>query len=372
MHGERQGFTGGELGFEGAVRAEAEASLDALVEHAPIGIAFLDRELRFVRVNARLAELDGVPALEHVGRRPRELLPGFPADELEAEWGEVLRTGAPLVDVELTGETPAAPGRRRTWLVSWYPVRAGAEVVGIGGLVREVTHERDAEEFQRHVLGIVGHDLRNPLSAIATAAQLLRRARDEGAAPGGRLADRIVHNAERMARIVSVLVDFARLRAGQPMPVRPQRCDLGEICRAVGEECEAAHPERTVQIEVLGDTRGEWDGDRIAQVVANLLANAVDHGAPGRPVHLSCREEGAGVTVAVTNEGRPIPEELLPLLFEPFRRGERERPGRKDSLGLGLFIARAITAAHGGRIDVASPSPGGPTVFAVRLPRRRG
>lgn len=356
---------------ERAARADAEESrglLDAIVENAPIGIGFLDRDLRFVRVNPLLADMNGLPAAEHVGRSPRELFPALPMDEVEAGFRDVLRTGRPLLDVEVSGEVPAAPGRRRTVLGSWYPVRAGRATVGIGVLLREVTREREAEEFQRHVLGIVGHDLRNPLSAISTSAQLLRRAAGEGSTPTGRLAARILGNAERMARIIAVLADYARIRAGQPIPVRRLPCDVGEICRAVAEECEAAHPGRKVEVEVVGDVLGSWDADRIGQVVANLVGNALDYSAPGTPVEVACRGDGGGVGVTVSNQGAPIAEDVLPVLFEPFRRGERERPGGRDSLGLGLFIARAITSAHQGTIDVRSP-PGGPTTFAVRLPR---
>jgi signal transduction histidine kinase len=356
---------------ERAARADAEESrglLDAILENAPIGVGFVDRELRYVRVNPQLAAMDGLAAAEHVGRRPGEILPGLPTGDIEAGWRDVLRTGRPLLDVEVSGETPAAPGRRRTWLESWYPVQAGSTTIGLGTLVREVTREGEAEEFQRHVLGIVGHDLRNPLSAISTSAQLLRRAAGEGATATGRLADRILGNAERMTRIIAVLADFARIRAGQPMPVRRRACDLGDICRAVVEESEASYPGRVVEVSVAGEAAGAWDADRIAQVVANLLGNALDYSPPESAVRIGCRGEADWVAVSVENQGAPIPPEVLPKIFEPFRRAERDRPGGKDSLGLGLFIARAITSAHGGRIDVVSP-PGGPTTFTIRLPR---
>jgi PAS domain S-box-containing protein len=355
--------------LERAARADAEqarALLNALFENAPVGIGFLDRDLRFVRVNPALAEMHGVPADAHLGRRTGEILPGIATEEIEAAFRDVLRTGAPLLDVEVAGETPAAPGRRRIWLESWYPVRAGGRVAGIGALVREVTREREAQEFQRNVLGIVGHDLRNPLSAISTSAQLLRRAAGEDT-PTGRLSDRILGNAERMTRIISVLADYARLRGGQGIPVRRFPCDLADLCRAVADEAEAARPGRTVNVVAEGDTRGAWDADRVAQVLANLIGNAVDYSAPGSAVEVLCRGEDDLVTVRVVNQGAAIPAEILPNIFEPFRRGERQREGGKDGLGLGLFIARAITVAHGGRIEVESA--GGTTVFEVRFPR---
>jgi PAS domain S-box-containing protein len=356
--------------LERAARADAEESkalVDGLFENAPVGIAFLDPALRYVRVNPVLAEMNGVPAAAHVGRTQREIVPDIPFEEIEAAYRDVLRTGAPLIDVEIAGVTPAAPGRRRIWLASWYPVRTGQAVIGIGALVREVTGERQAQEFQRNVLGIVGHDLRNPLSAISTSAQLLRRAAGEGATATGRLADRILTNAERMSRIISVLADYAQLRGGRGIPVRRAPCDAAEICRVVADEAEGARPGRTVNVVSVGDTRGEWDADRVGQVVANLVGNALDYSTPGSPVEVLCRGENGDVAVLVANHGPPISAEVLPNVFEPFRRGEREREGGKDGLGLGLFIARAITVAHGGRIDIESA--GGTTIFTVRLPR---
>ncbi len=350
-----------------AAEARSRALLDAVVENAPIGIGFLDRDLRFRRLNQLLADLDGLAVEEHLGKAPREILPGLPMDEMEEAWREILRTGRPLLDVEVAGETPAAPGKRRTWLESWYPVRSGDETLGIGALVREVTAEREAEEFQRNVLGIVGHDLRTPLSALANAAHLLSRA-DDLPPERLRLAARIVANAARMERIISVLVDYARARARQGLPLHRRPCDLSSLAEMVADECEAAHPGREIRRTGTGDPTGEWDPDRIAQVLANIVSNAVDYSPPGTAVDVAWRNDGETVVLEIANDGPPIPPEVLPRLFEPFRRAERQRAGGKDGLGLGLFIASAIVAAHGGSIEARS-APGERTTFTVRLPR---
>jgi len=351
-----------------AAEARSRALLDAVVDNAPVGVAFLDRDLRFRRLNQLLADLNGLPVEEHLGKTHREILPGLPLDELERAWREILRTGMPLLDMEVVGETPAAPGKRRSWLESWYPVRSGDETLGIGALVREVTAEREAEEFQRNVLGIVGHDLRTPLSALSNAAHLLVRAED---LPPERLrlAARIVANAARMDRIISVLLDYARVRGGQGLPLHCRPCDLSSLVEIVADECEAAHPGREIRRSGTGDPTGSWDPDRIAQVLANLVSNAVDYSPPGTLVDASWRDEGEAVVVAISNDGPPIPPEVVPRLFEPFRRAARQRAGGKDGLGLGLFIASAIVAAHGGTIETRS-APGERTTFAVRLPRQ--
>lgn len=346
----------------------ARATLDAIFDNAPIGVGLIDRELRFARVNHTLAEMNGVPAAAHVGRTPRELMPDLPHDEIEAAFREVLSTGQPKLDVELSGETPAAPGRLRHWIESWYPVRVEDETFGLGVLVREVTAEREAAEFQRNVLGIVGHDLRNPLSAITTSAKLLLRQAGDPAVVG-RLGERIAGNAERMQRIIAVLVDYARVRSGTGIPLRRQPSDLGALCRSVAEECEASHPGRQVRATGTPEIHGEWDPDRLCQIIANLLSNALDYSPRDSTVDVTWRADGERAVVQVANDGAPIPPALLPTLFDPFRRGERDRVGGKDGLGLGLFIARAIATAHGGALEVRS-APGERTVFTLTMPLR--
>jgi PAS domain S-box-containing protein len=346
-------------------REEAERArslLDAIVENAPIGIGFFDRDLRYQRVNPRLAEMNGIPPNAHLGRRPRDVLPALPYELLEATSRRVVETGEPVVDLEVEGETPGAPGRR-VWLESWYPVRSDGDIVGIGALVRDVTKERDAEEFQRHVLGVVGHDLRNPLSAIVVATRLLARAGLPGGPAG--LVARIASSASRIEEIVRTLLDYARVRAGARVPLSRRRADLAQIASAVAEECRLAHPGSRIECAGEGDCTGEWDPDRVAQLVTNLVSNALQHGPEGTAVLVRWRCTDRDVVLEVANGGPPIAAEVLPLLFQPFRRGDSARHG---GLGLGLFIAHAIAAAHRGRIDVRSSEREG-TVFSVRLPR---
>jgi signal transduction histidine kinase len=229
--------------------------------------------------------------------------------------------------------------------------------------VREVTREREAQAFERHVVGVVGHDLRNPLSAIVTATKLLRRA-DPPSDPA-RLLGRISASAARVEEIIRALLDFANVRGGRGVPLRRRPHDLAEIAREVAEECTLAHPGRQVLCAGEGDCTGNWDAGRIAQLLTNLVSNALQHGPEDVPVHVRWEGLGREVVLEVANAGRPIPPEIVPRLFEPFQRGDDARRG---GLGLGLFISRAIVAAHGGSIEVRSGEPGG-TVFSVRLPR---
>jgi signal transduction histidine kinase len=139
------------------------------------------------------------------------------------------------------------------------------------------------------------------------------------------------------------------------------------------EEAELAFPDRRVRLEAQGHFRGEWDEGRLAQVVGNLLKNALTYSPEDTPVRVSLHDEGAWVRLEVHNHNRagPIPPETLPTLFDPFRRGEASHTeGAREGLGLGLYIAREIVSAHGGFIDVSSSAREG-TVFTLRLPRER-
>jgi signal transduction histidine kinase len=241
--------------------------------------------------------------------------------------------------------------------------------LAVQGHLRE-RGRREAEQaravaLHQELLGIVGHDLRSPLSAIAGSAALLARAPDLPSS-GVRLAQRIVSSAGRMSRLVRDLLDLTRVRAAGGLPISPEQVDLGELCRRIAQEVRTARPDALIACDEEGDLRGEWDPGRLEQLVSNLVTNACLHGASGRPIRVRARAAGAAVELEVHNEGPPIPPELLPHVFEAYQRGAGA-PGAEGSLGLGLHIARTVVEAHGGRLAVASGAGG--TTFTARLPR---
>jgi signal transduction histidine kinase len=233
--------------------------------------------------------------------------------------------------------------------------------------------ERLIEELSRTVrfsemfVGILGHDLRNPLSAISTAStHLLRRVGDEKIA---RTVGRIVSSSERMARMIDQLLDFTHLRLGRGLPLTPRQTDLEEVCRLALDELDANLAGRTVEIQVRGDTVGQWDVDRLGQLASNLLANALHHGTAGHPVVVTVDGEATdSIRLEVANHGSVRPE-ILPVLFEPFRSSSDRKEAHSSGLGLGLFISKQIVLAHGGSIDVKSSEEDG-TRFTVVVPRR--
>jgi signal transduction histidine kinase len=233
---------------------------------------------------------------------------------------------------------------------------------------REQAERAEAEKaarFSEMFIGMVSHDLRNPLNSVAVAAQLiLRTAADERQR---RPAARIVSSSERMARMIDQLLDFTRIRLGKGLAIQPAATDLGDLARQIADETAAAH-DRPIDVRQRGDTGGLWDPDRLSQVLSNLLANAAAHGPEDKRLTLELDAEDAEhVHVRVSNDGQ-IDAALLDKLFEPFHGSSKPRRGMAQGLGLGLYITREIVEAHGGRIAVTSND--GRTTFRIDLPRR--
>jgi signal transduction histidine kinase len=218
--------------------------------------------------------------------------------------------------------------------------------------------------FRDQFIGVLSHDLRNPLGAITASAALLALPEDNPERRG-RVVTRIMNSAQRMERMIGDLLDLTRTRLGGSLPLKRRPANLQQVCEEAMMEIHAGQPDALLRLDVRGDLRGEWDADRLEQVVSNLLGNAIQHGH-GTPIILTGREQGNSVTLTVHNGGPPIPSEVLPYVFEPLARGRAE--GASHSIGLGLFIARAIVAAHGGHIQVSSSADTG-TTFTISLPK---
>ncbi|MGE0547162.1 MAG: MEDS domain-containing protein [Kofleriaceae bacterium] len=232
------------------------------------------------------------------------------------------------------------------------------------------------EQAERHVrlsemfADMLGHDLRNPLGTITMGANYLARANAGDKVT--RTASRIANSADRMSRMIDQLLDFTRIRAGNGIDLELKRTDLGELIARVKTEMETTHPQTTVDVQSSGDLVGQWDGERVLQVLSNLIGNAISHcGAPpgqDKPCRVGARIDGsqpAAVVVEIHNDS-VIPPEVLPVIFEPIRAGAKR--ANSKGLGLGLYITRQIVLAHAGSVEVSSREGAGTTV-TITLPR---
>ena len=229
--------------------------------------------------------------------------------------------------------------------------------------VSAVEMESASRAERERIVGVLGHDLRTPLNAVKMAGALI--ARGLLAEQHVAFATKIVTAADRMNRMIADLLDFAAARSGG-LKIERKPCDLRTVCQQVVDELRLAHRERMITFEATGDARGEWDGERIAQVVSNLGSNAIKYSSPESTVRIRLRGQDGWVDIAVHNLGEPISDEEQRELFAPFKRGRKQSPS--EGLGLGLFIAREMVRAHGGHIDVDSDRERG-TTFTAHLPR---
>lgn len=243
---------------------------------------------------------------------------------------------------------------------------AGLAVENALRFAAETAERERTAQFQQQMLGIVGHDLRNPLSAIVTGTELLgMQTRADPAAAS--VLKRIAASAHRMTRMVEQLLDVTHARLGGGIPVVRRETPLVPLIQSVIDELSLAFVKTRFELVAPVDITGQWDSDRLGQVVGNLMSNAVHYGLEGAPivVGVTSAEGSAVITVHNAIRDKPIRPEVLATLFDPYRRGHETR-SNSSGLGLGLYIVHEIVRAHGGTIDVES-SPSG-TTFRVVLP----
>jgi sigma-B regulation protein RsbU (phosphoserine phosphatase) len=231
----------------------------------------------------------------------------------------------------------------------------------------EKTRLDERGRFRDRLIGIVSHDLRNPLNTVILGTSALLDSTTLDAYTTKTLT-RILSAADRAARMISDLLDYTQAHLGDGIHVERSPNDLAVIARQVVDEVEIAHPAYELELVVSGDTRAALDADRMTQVLANLTSNAVSYSPPGTRIRVELRGEVSCVVVAVHNRGLPIPAERLADIFEPMTQVSPGSGRNQRSVGLGLYIVKNIVTSHHGTIDVTS-SPDDGTTFTVQIPR---
>ncbi len=344
----------------------SEQRFRVALAHSHVSVFETDRDLRYSWV---YNPMFGLKQEDLVGKTSSDLSRTDDAAYFASRKRVVLDTGEPTrAEIRLL-----VGGVTRHCLVHMEPLHGpSGEVVGITGAATDVTDQKrvqeelaDALTFRERMVSVLAHDLRNPASgALMVASTLLEQA--DVTARTRRGIVEIKNAARRMLEMIESLLDFSESRFRGGLAISPIPTDLHEVTRAVVEEAVAANPGRQIDLAMSSDGRGRWDPARMAQAVSNLVGNAIAHGGLGEPVRISLGGDADELRLSVWNAGSPIPLELLPVLFEPFRRGAASRA---RGLGLGLYIVKQIVTAHGGNIDVCSTAEDG-TTFTLRLPRR--
>ena len=331
------------------LRDHAAAIIKSIAENMEVP-QFTSEEIAKAKGEGRSGTIDRVAAV-HVGLRIES---GFDLVQIIAEY-RALRSCVP-----------------RLWRTSdLESFTAGAvEIVRFGeaidqNIAEAIPHYQQQEiHYRDRFLGMLGHDLRNPIDSIAACTTLLAK---QGVNETQRdTLERVTRSTRRLGRMVNDILDFARGRLGSPMPLALARTNLASLVKDVIDEVKAAHAEVSIRFDTNGDLSGSWDPERLKQMASNLVLNAIQHGS-GKIVTVNASGEQDAVLLDVHNDGPPIRQELMVTIFDPLVQGDD--PSRtRSGLGLGLYIVKEIVATHHGTITVNS-TPDAGTTFSIRLPR---
>ena len=317
--------------------------------------------------NHRWYEYTGTTPAEMEGWGWKSVHDPSMVDAVTAQWQHSIETGEPF---EMEFPLRGADGTFRWFLTRIRPLRdADGRIVRWFGSNANIDERRRNDAFRETFLGVLGHDLRNPLNTILTTTRVLTMRSDVPPEVRKRL-ERVSASGVRMQRMIEQLLDMtrARLAGGIPVTLSDEELPLAPVVAKIMEEARAACPHAVIELESHGDSRARIDSDRFEQVVSNLIGNALTHGDQSRPIRVTLASLPNGARFSVHNDGKPIEPAFLPLIFNPFARAEKPQ-ARSAGLGLGLYVCERIIAGHHGTLTVTSSHDGG-TLFEVLLPRR--
>jgi signal transduction histidine kinase len=375
-------------GREEYLQPFAAASASVVGEVDTLGSLTRDNPRQQQRVDSLRRLLDAKAAALHRAielRRAGES--GGPASVASGEAGLRMQ-GVRVLVAEMAGEESALL-RQRLDRLSSAELWSAAVVIGGAALLliltavaavmvrgdlrrrkEQVAERARVAEYQERLISIVGHDLRNPLTALLVSAQMLLQKREDLKPRHAVAVDRIQRSAARIDALVAQLIDFTYARLGRGIPTRPSPMDAKAVVARAADAVRDRYPGRDIRVDAPEQTLlGSWDGDRVAQLVENLVTNALQYGADG-PVAISlARAADESLELHVHNAGPAIPAEIRERLFDAYWRGKGAEVSHPRGLGMGLYIVREIARAHGGAVEVRSADGDG-TTFTVRLPAR--
>lgn len=362
---------------------EQFAELEQIYRTAPIGLALHDRSLRWVRINERLAAIDGLPVEAHIGRTLQEVIPDI-AQIVAPILEKVLDSGEPVLDLEIQGTTPAEPNVRRSWIASYYPLKAAdGRVLGVSAIIQDISERAWAEERARrhlddlaHVsrLSTMGemaaglaHELNQPLAAMANFAFVGLRTLDGEQSPRAdalrSVFTELSDQALRAGDIVEHVRAFTR-KAHPPRALVGLNELIGDVLRLVDSEMRLNGVRPEVRLDGhIGSINA--DAIQIQQVLLNLLRNALEAMETTEPrsrrLVITSSQPAGAIEVQVADTGQGVSGGDTEKLFDAFF------TTKTDGMGMGLAISRSIIEDHGGRLW-AEVAPGGGAVFRFTLP----
>ncbi len=352
--------------------------LETLYHTAPVGLALFDSELRYLRINERLAEINGALPAQHIGRTLREMVPEL-ADISEELLHHVFATGEAILEREITGFTPSAPDKERVWLASYYPVKNSAgQVSAVSVVVQEITERKYTEavlrETARHkdeYLTMLAHELRNPLAPLRNAAQVLGILNLPNPKVG-ELREIIERQVGHMSNMLDGLLDVTRIARGK-IQIEQTKLELRQLAQRIVEDFRATVEGKGLTLQVRCSSEPVWikgDETRLTQALSNLLQNALKFTERGGNITVIVKPEISAnkAVVRVLDSGIGMTPQLIEQVFEPFRQGERSFDRSASGLGLGLALVKGFVELHGGVVQASSSGLGQGSEFTIALP----
>lgn len=341
---------------------EANALLDTLFENAPLGIGLWDTDLRFQRVNSALAEINGFPPEEHIGKKIGDILPQLD-EKITANFNTVLETRQPLLNVEISGETPAAPGKLRNWTINYYPIILRNNLIGIGAICEETTEKKKLEKQKDDFLSIASHELKTPITSIKAFTQLLQKYYTATSdATAARYLKTIDTQVNKLTMLVQDLLDVAKLQKGE-IDYHKDIFALDELISEVVEEMRPLTKKHTLIAEPISAITVIADRYRLSQVLTNLIANSIKYSPAGGKIVVSASIKEDEVIVRVQDSGIGIPKDKLEKIFNKFYRVFDKKRDSFPGLGLGLYISKEIVVKQGGRMWAESQEGHGSSFY---------
>jgi PAS domain S-box-containing protein len=366
------------------------AQVEAIYATAPVGLCFVDTDLRYININERLTEIHGRSVEEHLGRTMREVLPEV-ADTLEPFFRRVIETGEPALNVEQSVAPASELGAVRHFIFNFYPIKnGGGRVLGVNVVVMEITHRKQIEEELEHLLrqekaareeaeaanrmkdeflATISHELRTPLTSILGWARMLTVC--ELNAPQARHAIEVIaQSAQSQTRLIEDILDTSRIITGcLTLDVRPVAID--NIFHAAVDVIRPSAEAKGISLsEVVEAPDGVVLGDasRLQQAFCNLLSNAVKFTNEGGRIEARLGCDEGQIEITVTDTGIGIDPRFLHYVFDRFRQADASSTREYGGLGIGLAIARHVVEMHGGSVSASSPGKGHGATFKIKLP----
>ncbi|MGB7380371.1 MAG: chemotaxis protein CheB [Rivularia sp. (in: cyanobacteria)] len=366
---------------------QANILLENLYDTSPVGLSLHAHDLKYLRINKALADINGLSIEEHIGKTTREILPDL-ADRLEPIFDRVVETGEPICDIEITGTTPANPDVERYWNASYYPVDLFDGTRGVGTVVVEITDSKrtqeqllrqnqaledaiavaqaadSANQAKSEFLANMSHEIRTPMNAILGVSEILQRTPLN--AEQHKFLKKLRVNGEKLLAIINDILDLSKIEARE-LRLTETEFNLDTLRENVLDLFvnQAEKKKLELKFEIASDVPRNLIGDdfRLQQVLSNLISNAIKFTETGEvSINVTC-ETQEKLRFSIKDTGIGIASELQEQLFQPFTQADGSTTRKYGGTGLGLTISRRIVELMQGEIGVCSNLGDGSTFW---------